>query len=61
MVSFLRSEDELAAVIGHEMGHLVTHQSAIENTALLQQLQVSHLDDINDVFDKVNLLIESTD
>ncbi len=59
MVSFLRSEDELAAVIGHEMGHIVTHQSAIENTALLQQLQVSHIDDINDVFDKVNLIMES--
>jgi hypothetical protein len=59
MVSFLRSEDELAAVIGHEMGHIVTHQSAIENTALLQQLQVSHLSDTNDIFDKVNLIIES--
>ncbi|MGA8308258.1 MAG: M48 family metalloprotease [Candidatus Acidiferrales bacterium] len=59
MVSFLRSEDELAAVIGHEMGHIVTHQSAIENTGLLQQLQVSHIDDINDVFDKVNLIMES--
>jgi WD40 repeat protein len=59
MVSFLRSEDELAAVIGHEMGHLVTHQSAIETTASLQQLQVSHLDDGNDVFDKVNLIMES--
>ena len=59
MVSFLRSDDELAAVIGHEMGHLVTHQSAIENTALLRQLQVFELKDANDVFDKVNLLIES--
>jgi hypothetical protein len=59
MVSFLRSDDELAAVIGHEMGHLVTHQSAIENTALLRQLQVFQLNDANDVFDKVNLLIES--
>jgi predicted Zn-dependent protease len=57
MVSFLRSEDELAAVIGHEMGHIVTHQSVIENTALLQQLQVSHLSDTNDIFDKVNLII----
>lgn len=59
MVSFLRSEDELAAVIGHEMGHIVTHQSAIETTASLQQLQVSRLDDENDVFDKVNLIMES--
>ena len=57
--SFLRSEDELAAVIGHEMGHIVTHQSAIINTALLQQLQVSHIDDINQGFDKVNLIMES--
>ena len=61
MVSFLRSDDELAAVIGHEMGHLVTHQSAIENTALLRQVQVFQLNDANDVFDKVNLLIESAD
>jgi len=59
MVSFLQSEDELAAVIGHEMGHLVTHQQAIETTASLQQLGVTQLGDSNDVFDKLNLLFES--
>src|SRR6516165_6357415 len=60
MIAFLQSEDELAAVIGHEMGHLVTHQHAIEFTASLQQLGITHLGDSNDVFEKVNLLIEST-
>ncbi len=29
LISFARSEDEIAGVIAHELGHIVTHQQAI--------------------------------
>src|SRR5947208_1896248 len=32
LVSAAQNEDELAAVIAHELGHLVAHQSAIDVT-----------------------------
>jgi WD40 repeat protein len=59
MVSFLKSDDELAAVVGHELGHIVTHQMAIDFTGLLRQLNITQVGDASDVFDKVNLVFES--
>jgi hypothetical protein len=59
MVAFLKSEDELAAVLAHELGHIVTHQQAIEYTALLKQLNVTSVGNEDDIFEKFNLLRES--
>jgi hypothetical protein len=55
LIAQLRSPDELAAVLGHEMGHIVTHQGAIELTFLLKQVlgvsQVTDRQDIQEKFD----------
>ncbi len=38
MIAIVKNEDELAGVLSHEMGHLVTHQSAITITAALKNV-----------------------
>ncbi|PYX67943.1 MAG: hypothetical protein DMG78_26555 [Acidobacteria bacterium] len=38
MVALTRSEDELAGVLAHEMGHIVTHQHSILMTHLLKRV-----------------------
>ena len=60
LVALAQSEDELAGVIAHEMGHLVTHESAINVTRLLRSvLNVTSVDDRRDIFEKYNQLIEN--
>src|SRR5271156_3215790 len=60
MVAFLRNEDELAGLLGHEMGHVLTHQYAIEMTRRFQEiLGVISVGDRRDVFDKYNLLLDN--
>jgi WD40 repeat protein len=59
LVYALTSEDELAGVLAHEMGHILAHQSAIEFTAILsEQLGVKQVGDRADVFDKIHQLLE---
>jgi WD40 repeat protein len=60
LVAFVKSEDELAGVLSHEMGHIVTHQSAIEMTSLFAAvLGVHQVGDRRDVFAKYNDLFAS--
>lgn len=55
LIAELRSPDELAAILGHEMGHIVTHQAALETTFLLQQvLGVNHVTDRKDIQRKLD-------
>jgi len=55
LVAFVKSEDELAGVLGHEMGHIVTHQTAIEETSLFGAvLGVRQVGDRRDVFATYN-------
>jgi WD40 repeat protein len=55
IVAFTQNEDELAGLIGHEMGHVLSHQSATDMTALFQQiLGVTAVGDRNDIEDKFN-------
>lgn len=61
IVALARNEDELAGVIAHELGHLVTHQSAIEMTrSLAKVLNVTQVSDRRDIFDKYQKLIENS-
>jgi WD40 repeat protein len=60
MVALTRSDDELAGVLAHELGHIVTHQTAIQITARLREvLRVTQVGDRADVFEKFHLLIEN--
>jgi hypothetical protein len=60
LVALTRSEDELAGVISHELGHLVARESAIDLTRRLKEvLGVSEVTDRRDIFEKYNQLIEN--
>jgi beta-barrel assembly-enhancing protease len=60
MVAFAQSEDELAAVIAHEIGHLVARQQSVAMTRRLKEiLGVTQVADRRDIFEKYNLLVEN--
>jgi predicted Zn-dependent protease len=60
MVAFLRNEDELAGLIGHELGHLVARQQAVEmSRAFREVLGVKHLAADDDLFDRYNDFIDN--
>jgi predicted Zn-dependent protease len=59
LISFAKSEDEVAGVLAHELGHIVTHQQAIDYTGYFRQIRISEVGDARDIFDKYNRLIES--
>jgi len=60
MVAFIRSDDDLADLLAHEMGHILSHQSAIEVTRQLHDiLGVTSVRDRKDIFDKFNRLIDN--
>jgi Peptidase family M48 len=59
MVAFLRNEDELAGLIGHELGHMAARQQALEVSQQLRDvLGVKGLSDDDDLFEKYNELID---
>jgi WD40 repeat protein len=60
LVAFARSEDELAGVLGHELGHLATGQTAAEWTRIFRNvLKVEQLGDRRDIFEKYNQILEN--
>jgi WD40 repeat protein len=60
MVAFTRSEDELAGVIGHEIGHVISRQIAADVSARFRQvLGIDSFGDRKDVFDKYQRLVEA--
>ena len=60
LVAAAQSEDELAGVIAHELGHLVVHQGAIDMTRNLNEiLSVTSVGDRRDIFEKYNQWIEN--
>ena len=53
VVALAQSEDELAGVIAHELGHIVTRQLAIEMTNIFRTvLGVDSVGDRNDIYEK---------
>lgn len=60
LIAFVNSEDELASVIAHELGHATVHHGAQDmSLAMRKVLNVTALGDRKDVADKYNLLIEN--
>jgi len=59
LVAFANSEDELAFVIGHELGHGIVRHGTIDlSIAMAKVLDVKSIGDRRDIVDKYNLLIE---
>lgn len=59
LVARARSEDELAGVIGHELGHIVTHQKAIDWTLYLNKaLGVTSVSDRKDIEAKIDRIYQ---
>lgn len=59
LISFTKTEDELAGVMAHELGHATVHHSARDISDLFKKiLNVNQLGDRKDVTDKFNLLLE---
>ena len=57
LIAAAKNEDELAAVVAHEIGHLMTHQMAIDYTRMLRmRLGVTQLGDRADVFARFHQL-----
>ncbi|MGA7340852.1 MAG: M48 family metalloprotease [Terracidiphilus sp.] len=60
LIAAVKNEDELAGVLAHEIGHLSTHQTAIEMTRMFKlQLGVTEVGDRADVFAKVHKLLST--
>src|SRR6185503_10871417 len=60
LVGLTRSEDELAGVIGHELGHLVSRQATQSMTRQLREvLGVTSVGDRQDILDKFTKLMEN--
>lgn len=59
LISFTKTEDELAGVMAHELGHATVHHAAGDMSELLKKvLNVTQLGDRKDVTEKYNLFIE---
>ena len=60
LVASAHNEDEIAGVIAHEMGHILSHQFAFETTADLKRLLgVTSVGDRADVFAKYQRLMDA--
>lgn len=60
LVAFVKTEDELASVLGHELGHALTHQPAADTSKLFREiLGVTAVGDRADIFLKYNQLIDN--
>jgi len=59
LVTFAKSEDEVAGVLAHELGHIATHQQATDFTGYFQQIHITEVGDARDLFDKFNRFLDS--
>ncbi|HEU4593918.1 MAG TPA: M48 family metalloprotease [Pyrinomonadaceae bacterium] len=60
LVAFARTEDELAGVLAHELGHIASRQTATDMTRIFREvLGVREVTDRRDIFEKYNQLIEN--
>jgi len=60
LITAVKSEDELAGVVAHEIGHISTHQIAIDYTAMLRaRLGVTQVTDRADVFARLHQVLSA--
>ena len=60
MVAMAQTDDELAGVIAHELGHIVTHQTGIFMTRRFKEvLNVTQVGDRDDIFKKFHDYLEN--
>ena len=60
IVALARNDDELAGILAHELGHIVTHQGAIEMTSAFHDvLSVTQVGDRADISNKYHQYLES--
>lgn len=60
LIAAVKSEDELAGVLAHEIGHLATHQTATKMTYLFRvRMGVTQVSDRADVFAKVHQFLST--
>lgn len=60
IIALARSDDEIAGILAHELGHIVTHQSAIALTQRFQQsLGVTQVGDRADIAEKYHRLLDT--
>ena len=59
MVAFLRNEDELAGLLGHELGHMAARQQAVGLSQRFRDiLGVKSIDTGEDLFERYNELVD---
>lgn len=59
LISFTKTEDELAGVMAHELGHATVHHAAGDMSDMFKKvLNVTQLGDSKDVTEKYNLFLE---
>lgn len=60
LIAAVKTEDDLAGVLAHEIGHIVTHQSAVDFTHLLKiRIGVTQVTDRADIFARVHQLFNT--
>src|SRR4051812_41986388 len=53
LIAFARTEDEIAGVIAHELGHIVTHQQAVTFSKIFKdKIGATEFKDRNDLMEK---------
>jgi predicted Zn-dependent protease len=62
MVGLLRNDDELAGLVGHELGHILMHQNALIVSQLFHGiLGINAVSDREDISEKLRRMLESID
>ncbi len=60
MIAFVRTEDELAGIIGHELGHGIVRHASIDMTRDFKELLgIDKVGDRKDIFEKFNRMIDN--